>query len=89
MPWAEAAAIPTSSSPRTTALVTNAAARPGESVMVTAGPRASHGGDPDRAPHRCEPRAGDHPDPGQGAALRALGAHEAIDTRDAGKWVDR
>src|SRR5262249_55715186 len=26
--------------------------------------------------------------PAKAAALRALGAHEVVDTRDAGKWVD-
>ena len=87
MSWAEAAAIPNVFVTAHDALVTNAAAAPGESVMVTAGPSgvgtaaiqiARHlGGNPVLATTRT---------PAKAAALRALGAHEVVDTREAG-WV--
>src|SRR5262249_4895365 len=89
MSWAEAAAIPNVFVTAHDALVTNAAARPGESVMGTAGPSgggtaaiqiARHiGAKPVIATTRTQAKAD---------ALRALGAHEVVDTRDAGKWVD-
>ena len=89
MPWAEAAAIPNVFVTAHDALVTNAAAAPGESVMVTAGPSGVGtaaiqiaryiGANPVLATTRTPTKA---------AALRALGAHEVVDTREAGKWVD-
>jgi NADPH2:quinone reductase len=86
--WTEAAAIPNVFVTAHDALVTNAAAAPGESVMVTAAPSGVGtaaiqiarviGADPVLATTRS---------PGKVAALRALGAHEVVDSRDAG-WVD-
>jgi NADPH:quinone reductase-like Zn-dependent oxidoreductase len=88
MSWAEAAAIPNVYVTAHDALVTNGAAAPGESVVVTAGPSgvgtaaiqiARHiGATPVIATTRTAAKA---------AALRALGAHEVVDTRDAG-WAD-
>src|SRR2546425_5876115 len=88
MGWAEAASIPNVFVTAHDALVTNAAAKPGESVMVTAGPSgvgtatiqiARHiGANPVLATTRTPAKAG---------ALRALGAHEGIDTGDAPTWV--
>lgn len=88
MRWAEAAAIPNVFVTAHDAVVTNAGLRPGESAMVTAGSSgvgtaaiqiARHlGADPVLATTRS---------PAKAAALRALGAHEVIDTREAG-WVD-
>jgi NADPH2:quinone reductase len=88
MSWAEAAAIPNVFVTAHDALVTNAAAAPGESVVVTAGSSgvgtaaiqiARHiGSDPVLATTRS---------PAKAAALRALGAHDVIDTRDPG-WPD-
>jgi NADPH2:quinone reductase len=85
MAWAEAAAIPNVFVTAHDALVTNAAVAPGESVMVTAGPSgvgtvaiqiARHlGANPVLATTRS---------PAKAAALRALGAHEVVDTRAAG-----
>ena len=88
MAWAQAAAIPNVFVTAHDALVTNAAAAPGESVMVTAGPSGVGtaaiqiaryiGANPVLATTRS---------PAKAAALRALGAHEVVDTRDAG-WPD-
>ncbi len=88
MTWAEAAAVPNVFVTAHDALVTNAAAAPGEAVMVTAGPSgvgtaaiqmARHiGADPVLATTRT---------PAKAAALRALGAPDVIDAREAG-WVD-
>jgi NADPH:quinone reductase-like Zn-dependent oxidoreductase len=88
MGWAEAAAIPNVFVTAHDALVTNGAAAPGEAVMVTAGPSgvgtaaiqiARHiGANPVLATTRTPAKAG---------GLRALGAHEVVDTRQAG-WVD-
>jgi NADPH:quinone reductase len=88
MPWAEAAAIPNVYVTAHDAIVTNGGLKPGESVMVTAGSSgvgtaaiqiARHlGADPVLATTRT---------PAKATALRALGAHEVVDTRDAG-WVD-
>jgi NADPH2:quinone reductase len=88
MSWAKAAALPNVFVTAHDALVTNAAVAPGEAVMVTAGPSgvgtaaiqiARHlGADPVLATTRS---------PAKAAALRALGAHEVVDTRDAG-WVE-
>jgi NADPH2:quinone reductase len=86
--WAEAAAIPNVFVTAHDALVTNAAAASGESVMVTAGPSGVGtaaiqiarylGANPVLATTRS---------PAKAAALRALGAHEVVDSREPG-WVD-
>jgi NADPH:quinone reductase-like Zn-dependent oxidoreductase len=88
MSWADAAAIPNVYVTAHDALVTNAAVVSGESVMVTAAPSgvgtvaiqiARHlGANPVIATTRTAAKAD---------ALRALGAHEVVNTRDAG-WVD-
>ena len=88
MGWAEAAAIPNVFVTAHDALVTNAAAMPGESVMVTAAPSGVGtaaiqiarylGANPVLATTRS---------PAKAAALRALGAHEVVVTREPG-WVD-
>jgi NADPH:quinone reductase-like Zn-dependent oxidoreductase len=88
VPWAEAAAIPNVFVTAHDAIVTNAATAAGESVMVTAGPSgvgtaaiqiARHlGANPVLATTRTA---------GKAPALRALGAHQVIETRDKG-WVD-
>lgn len=87
--WAEAAAIPNVFVTAHDAIVTAAAVQPGESVMVTAGPSgvgtaalqiARHlGAKPVIATTRSAAA--------KGAALRALGAGEVIDTASAG-WVE-
>src|SRR5437867_10534028 len=87
--WSEAAAIPNVFVTAHDAIVTNAVTAPGESVMVTAGPSGVGtaaiqiaryiGANPVLATTRTPTKA---------AALRALGAHEVVDTREAGKWVD-
>jgi NADPH2:quinone reductase len=88
MSWAEAAAIPNVFVTAHDALVTTAAVAAGESVVVTAGPSgvgtaviqiARHLG---AAPVLATTRT-----PAKAAALRALGAHEVVDTRDPG-WAD-
>jgi NADPH:quinone reductase-like Zn-dependent oxidoreductase len=86
--WAEAAAIPNVFVTAHDALVTNAATASGESVMVTAGPSGVGtaaiqiaryiGANPVLATTRS---------PAKAAALRALGAHEVVDSREAA-WVD-
>jgi NADPH2:quinone reductase len=86
--WAAAAAIPNVFVTAHDALVTNGAAAPGECVMVTAGPSGVGtaaiqiaryiGADPVLATTRS---------PAKAAALRGLGAHEVVDSREAG-WVD-
>jgi len=88
MSWAEAAAIPNVFVTAHDALVTNAAVTSGESVMVTAAPSGVGtaaiqiaryvGANPVLATTRS---------PAKAAALRALGAHEVIDTREPG-WVE-
>jgi D-arabinose 1-dehydrogenase-like Zn-dependent alcohol dehydrogenase len=89
MSWPEAAAVPNVFVTAHDALVTNAAVRHGESVMVTAGPRASA-----RPRSRSRVHIGANPviattrTPAKADALRALGAHEVVDTRDTAKWVD-
>src|SRR5881409_1907423 len=89
MSWAEAASIPNVFVTAHDALVTNAAARPGESVMVTAGPSGVGTAAIQIARHiGANPVLATTRTPAKAAALRALGAHEVIDTRDAGKWVD-
>jgi NADPH:quinone reductase-like Zn-dependent oxidoreductase len=88
MAWPEAAAVPNVFVTAHDALVTNATPAPGECVMVTAASSgvgtaaiqiARHiGASPVLATTRSQAKA---------AALRALGAHEVIDTHQAG-WVD-
>lgn len=88
MSWAEAAAIPNVFVTAHDAIVTAAALRPGESVMVTAGSSgvgtaaiqiARHGGaNPVLATSRSAAKS---------SALRELGAHEVLDTSKA-SWVD-
>jgi len=86
--WAEAAAAPNVFVTAHDAIVTNGALARGEAVLVTAGPSgvgtaaiqiARHlGADPVLATTRT---------PAKAAALRALGAHQVVETREAG-WVD-
>jgi NADPH:quinone reductase-like Zn-dependent oxidoreductase len=88
MSWAEAASVPNVFVTAHDAIVTNALTQAGESVLVTAGPSgvgtaaiqiARHiGASPVIATTRTPAKAG---------ALKALGAHEVVDTRDPG-WVD-
>jgi NADPH:quinone reductase-like Zn-dependent oxidoreductase len=89
MSWAEAASIPNVYVTAHDALVTNAAVRPGESVMVTAGPSGVGTAAIQIARHvGANPVIATTRTPAKADALRALGAHEVVDTRDAGKWVD-
>src|SRR5262245_35655718 len=88
MSWAEAAAIPNVFVTAHDALVTNGAMAKGEAVMVTAAPSGvgtaavqiarQLGADPVIATTRT---------PAKAATLRALGAHEVVDTREA-TWAD-
>src|SRR5262245_7501580 len=89
MGWPEAASIPNVFVTAHDAMITNGAAVAGECVVVTAGPSgvgtaaiqiARHiGANPVIATTRTAAKA---------PALRALGAHEVVDTRDPG-WADR
>lgn len=89
MPWPEAAAIPNVFVTAHDALVTNAAAAPGECVMVTAGPSGVGTAAIQIARHiGANPVLATTRSPAKAATLRALGAHEVIETREAGKWVD-
>src|SRR5262245_42844403 len=89
MVWSEAAAIPNVCVTAHDAIVTNAATRPGESVMVTAGPSGVGTAAVQIAHHiGANPVLATTRTPAKAAALRALGAHEIVDPRDAGKWVD-
>jgi NADPH:quinone reductase-like Zn-dependent oxidoreductase len=89
MSWAEAAAIPNVFVTAHDALATNAAARPDESVMVTAGPSGVGTAAIQIARHiGANPVIATTRTPAKIPALRALGAHEVVDTRDATKWVD-
>jgi NADPH:quinone reductase-like Zn-dependent oxidoreductase len=88
MSWAEAAALPNVFVTAHDALVTNAAAAPGESVMVTAGPSGVGTAAIQIARHLdANPVLATTRTPAKAAALRALGAHEVVETREAG-WVD-
>ncbi len=88
MSWAEAAAIPNVFVTAHDAIVSNAALKPGESVLVTAGSSGIGtaaiqivrylGAKPVLATTRSAAK---------GDALRALGAHEVIDTSQAG-WAE-
>jgi len=86
--WAEAAAIPNVFVTAHDALVTNAAVAPGESVVVTAGSSGVGTAAIQIARHvGASPVLATTRSPAKAAALRALGAHEVVDTRDAG-WVE-
>jgi NADPH:quinone reductase-like Zn-dependent oxidoreductase len=86
--WAEAAAIPNVFVTAHDALVTNAATASGESVMVTAGPSGVGTAAIQIARHLgANPVLATTRSPAKTAALLALGAHEVVDSRDAG-WVD-
>jgi len=88
MSWTEAAAIPNVFVTAHDALVTNAAATPGESVMVTAGPSGVGTAAIQIARHLgANPVVATTRSPAKAAALRALGAHEVVDTR-AADWVE-
>jgi NADPH2:quinone reductase len=88
MSWAEAAAIPNVFVTAHDAIVSNAALKPGESVLITAGSSGIGtaaiqivrylGAKPVLATTRSAAK---------GDALRTLGAHEVIDTSQKG-WVD-
>jgi len=88
MAWAEAAAIPNVFVTAHDAIVTNAAAAPGESVMVTAGPSGVGTAAIQIARHIGSALVlATTRTPAKAGALRALGAHDVVDTRDAG-WPD-
>jgi len=88
MSWAEAAAIPNVFVTAHDALVTNAAVAAGESVVVTAGPSGVGTAAIQIARHLgATPVLATTRTPAKAAALRALGAHEIVDTRDPG-WAD-
>jgi NADPH:quinone reductase-like Zn-dependent oxidoreductase len=88
MSWAEAAAIPNVFVTAHDALVTNAGAAAGECVMVTAAPSGVGTAAIQIARHLgANPVVATTRSPGKAAALRALGAHEVVDPREAG-WVD-
>ena len=86
--WAEAASIPNVFVTAHDALVTNAATAPGETVVVTAGSSGVGTAAIQIARYIgassvvATTRA-----PAKAAALHALGAHEVVDTREAG-WPD-
>jgi NADPH2:quinone reductase len=86
--WAEAASIPNVFVTAHDALVTNAATAPGEAVVVTAGSSGVGTAAIQIARYIgassvvATTRA-----PAKAAALHALGAHEVVDTREAG-WPD-
>jgi NADPH:quinone reductase-like Zn-dependent oxidoreductase len=86
--WAETAAIPNVFVTAHDAIVTNGATVAGESVMVTAAPSGVGTAAIQIARHLgANPVIATTRTPAKAAALRALGAHEVVDTRDAG-WVD-
>jgi NADPH2:quinone reductase len=88
MTWAEAAAIPNVFVTAHDALVTNGGAAAGEAVMVTAGPSGVGTAAIQIARHLgANPVLATTRTPAKAAALRALGAHEVVDTREAG-WAD-
>jgi NADPH2:quinone reductase len=88
MGWPEAAAIPNVFVTAHDALVTNGAAAAGEAVMVTAGPSGVGTAAIQIARHiGANPVLATTRTPAKAAALRVLGAHEVVDTRQAG-WVE-
>ena len=88
MSWTDAAAIPNVFVTAHDAIVTNANLASGESVVVTAGSSGVGTAAIQIARHLgANPVLATTRSPGKAAALRALGAHEVIDSRDAG-WTD-
>jgi NADPH:quinone reductase-like Zn-dependent oxidoreductase len=88
MSWAEAAAIPNVFVTAHDALVTNAAAAPGEAVVVTAGSSGVGTAAIQIARHLgASPVLATTRSPAKAAALTRLGAHEVVDTREPG-WPD-
>ena len=88
LPWAEAAAIPNVFVTAHDAIVTNAMTAAGESVLVTAAPSGVGTAAIQIARHiGATPVIATTRTPAKAAALRALGAHEVVDSRDPG-WVD-
>ena len=86
--WAEAAAIPNVFVTAHDALVTNAAVSAGEAVMVTAAPSGVGTAAIQIARHLgANPVLATTRTPAKATALRELGAHEVVDTREAG-WAD-
>jgi NADPH2:quinone reductase len=86
--WPEAAAIPNVYVTAHDAIVTNGAIAPGEAVMVTAGPSGVGTAAIQIARYlRAEPVIATTRTPAKAAALRALGAHEVVNSGDAG-WVE-
>ncbi len=86
MPWAEAAAIPNVFVTAHDAIVTAAALRPGESVMVTAGSSGVGTAAIQIARHRgANPVLATSRYAAKSSALRELGAHEVLDTSKAGR----
>jgi NADPH:quinone reductase len=87
--WAEAAAIPNVYVTAHDAIVTNAALAKGESVVVTAGSSGVGTAAIQIARHLgAQPVIATTRAPAKAAALRALGAQEVVDTREA-DWGDR
>jgi NADPH:quinone reductase-like Zn-dependent oxidoreductase len=88
MSWPEAAAIPNVYVTAHDAIVTNAETASGEAVMVTAAPSGVGTAAVQIARHLgANPVIATTRSPGKFGALRALGAHEVVDSRDPG-WVD-
>ena len=89
MSWAEAAAILNVYVTAHDAIVTNGEAAPGESLVVTAGPSGVGTAAIQIARHiGCEPVIATTLTAAKAAALKSLGAHEVVDTREAG-WADK
>jgi NADPH:quinone reductase len=87
--WAEAAALPNVFVTAHDAIVTNGEAAPGESLVVTAGPSGVGTAAIQIARHiGCEPVIATTRTASKAGALRGLGAHEVVDTREAG-WADK
>jgi NADPH2:quinone reductase len=86
--WAEAAAIPNVFVTAHDAIVSNGALKPGESVLVTAGSSGIGTAAIQIVRHLgARPVLATTRSAAKGDALRALGAHEVIDTSQKG-WVD-
>jgi NADPH:quinone reductase len=87
--WAAAAAIPNVYVTAHDAIVTNGEAAKGECVVVTAGPSGVGTAAIQIARHiGCHPVIATTRTAAKAAALKALGAHEVVDTRESG-WADR
>ena len=88
MSWAEAAAIPNVFVTAHDAIVTNAETKAGESVLVTAGPSGVGTAAIQICRHiGANPVIATTRTPAKADALRALGAHEVVDSGDPG-WTD-